>query len=160
MAVIPRMVTAVNRTTGPLDAMFDGQPVVIPAGYAVVEKDVDGKKRQEIVGTGPGGAPKGLPLPYFAAEMVKRQNPVMGTEDPEAPNVFDSLVGILEWGDDISHIEQSDALERIDRELLDDEAQSARPIRRGSKRGLKKGGRRYSNQQLKNPGGIRADYND
>lgn len=154
---VPRMVQAVNRTTGSLDAMFDGQPVILLAGY---KRGAEGK----IVGAGPGESVLTNPLPYFAAEMVKRQNPLMGTEDPTNPREFESLVGIVEWDDDIEHIEQSDATERLDRELLDDEAQTAKQIRTSAgkkadkikKRG--KGGRRFTDDRLKNPGGIRADY--
>ncbi len=159
---IPRMVTAVNRTTSPLDAMFDGQPVVLVAGYVREGEDANAA----IVGAGPGGSVRGNPLPYFAAEMVKRQNPRMGTEDPTDPRDFESLVGILEWDDDVSHIEQSAAVERLDRELLDDEAQTAKSIRTSSGRKLEKarkrgqGGRFASDARLKNPIGIRANYND
>lgn len=152
---IPRMVNAVNRTTGPLDAMFDGQPVVLIAGYEM--------KDGEAVGAGPGGSVAVNPLPYFAAEMVKRQNPRMGTEDPTDPRDFESLVGIIEWKDDISHIEQSESLERLDRELMDDEAQTAKVIRttsgkkRDKLRRKGKGGRAFTDSRLKNPMGIRAD---
>jgi len=90
--------------------------------------------------------------------MVKRQNPVMGTEDPEAPASFESLIGVVEWGDPVDHIEQSDAEERLDRELLDDEAQTARPIRRRGAINKKRGGRRYSDNNLKNPTGIKGEY--
>lgn len=153
--VIPRLVNAVNRSTEPLDAMFDGQPVVLLPGYAKVEKD----GKTIIVGAGPGEAVVSTPLPYFAAEMVKRQNPVMGTEDPESPGDFESLIGIIEWGDDISHIEQSDAEERLDRSLLDDVAQKAKTVRkRSKKRG--RGGRRYSDARLKNPNAIKGEYAD
>lgn len=157
------MVNAVNRTTGPLDAMFDGQPVVLVPGYKLVD-DPEKEGKQKVVGAGPGESVVTNALPYFAAEMVKRQNPLMGSEDPENPREFESLVGIMEWGDDITHLEQSDKMERIDREMLDDEAQTARAIRTSSgrkadklkKRG--KGGRRFTDPQLKNPQGIRGEY--
>lgn len=155
--VMPRIVNAVNRTTLPLDAMFDGQPVVIPAGYKIAE---DGS----VVGTGPGGEPLTFPLPYFAAEMVKRQNPQMGTEDPGNPRDFECLIGIKEWDDDISHIEQSDAIERLDRELMDDEAQTAKPRetsmgrKRARDKKKKRGGRAHTDANLRNPMGIRANY--
>jgi hypothetical protein len=54
--------------------------------------------------------------------------------------------------DDIDHLEQSDAIERLDRELLGDEAQQARLV--GKKR---KKGRQFSDDRLYNPGGIRGD---
>jgi hypothetical protein len=162
MAGIPKMVLVVNRTTRPLDAMFDGQPVVLLPGYMLAPKEGDEEKDKPklvIVGAGPAGAVVTNSLPYFAAELVKRQNPVMGTEDPEAPNVFDSLIGVVEWGDDISHLEQSDAIERLDRELLDDDAQRARPTAR-SKANKKRGSRRYTDNRLKSPAAIRGDFGD
>lgn len=149
---MPRLVSVVNRSTKPIDGMFDGQPVILKPGYKV---ELDEKKKPSIVGAGPGGAAFSDSLPYFAAELLKRQNPVMGTEDPEAPNVFDSLVGIVEWGDDISHLEQSKAIERLDRELLDDSAQTARPLSRG-RANNKRAARRFSDARLKSIG-IRAD---
>lgn len=158
--VMPRIVNAVNRTTGPLDAMFDGQPVVIPAGYKLVGEE----GQQTVVGAGPGGEPLTYPLPYFAAEMVKRQNPQMGTEDPGNPRDFECLIGIKEWEDDISPLEQSDAIERLDRGLMDDEAQGARPKETSMGRKMardkknKRGGRTFSDANLRNPMGIRANY--
>lgn len=158
---IPKMVQAVNRTLGPLDAMYDGQPVVLLSGYV---EDYDEKGKKSIIGAGPAGSVRTNPLPYFAAEMVKRQNPVMGTEDPENPKDFESLVGIVEWGDDIDHIEQSAAEERLDRGLMDDTAQTAKNIMtsagRKSKRGKRKkrGGKFMTDENLRSPMGIRADY--
>lgn len=154
---IPKMVNVVNRTTSPIDGMFDGQPIILMPGYLVATEEVEGKKpKQVVIGAGPGGAVVSTPLPYFAAELLKRQNPVMGTEDPEAPNVFDSLVGVVEWGDDVSHVEQSAALERMDRELLDDDAQKATPTSR-ARANKKRGARRFTDNRLKSPMGIRAD---
>lgn len=150
---IQKMVSAVNRTTEPVDGMFDGQPVVLLPGYEIV----DGK----VVGAGPSGTVRSNPLPYFAAEMIKRQNPVMGTEDPLDPRDFESLIGIVEWDDPIDHLEQSDAIERLDRELMSEEAQTATPMLTAAGRKSKKktrGGRRYSDTRLKNPLAIRADY--
>lgn len=160
---IPKMVNVVNRTMSPIDGMFDGQPVVLMPGYVLTDEEVTDKgktaTRQVVVGAGPGGAVFSTPLPYFAAELLKRQNPVMGTEDPEAPNVFDSLVAVVEWGDDISHIEQSDSLERMDRELLDDDAQRAKPTTR-ARANKKRGARRFTDNRLKSPMGIRADISE
>lgn len=154
---VPKMVSVVNRTLKPLDAMFDGQPLVLLPGY---------KRNDEgaIVGAGPGDAVLVNQLPYFAAELAKRQLPNMGTEDPENPREFESLIGVIEWNDDIDYLEPSDADERIDRDLLDDEAQTAKKIRTSAgrkaaklaKRG--KGGRRFSDEKLRNPTGIRANY--
>jgi len=163
---IPKMVSAVNRTLKPLDAMYDGQPVVLVPGYLQIDEEKDGKPtgRKQVIGAGPGGAVKVNPLPYFAAEMVKRQNPIMGTEDPENPRDFESLIGIVEWGDDIDYCEQSSAEERLDRSLMDDTAQKAVNVmtRSGRKaKRLKKKRRGLKNmvdESLKSPMGIRADY--
>ena len=140
-----------DRSEPPAGAMVDGQPLVLLPGY----KNIDG----QVVGAGPGESVVVNPLPYFAAELCKRQNPQMGTEDPEDPKDFECLLGVEEWGDDVSPIEQSDKEERMDRSMLDDEARTATPIRRRSKRG-RKSGRKYSDPRLKNPGGIRADIAD
>jgi hypothetical protein len=96
--------------------------------------------------------------------MVKRQNPVMGTEDPENPRDFESLVGIIEWGDDIDHKEQSAVEERLDRELMNDTAQTAKNVMtnsgRKSARAKKKrrGAKNMVDERLKAPMGIRAEY--
>jgi hypothetical protein len=157
---IGKMVNIVNRTIAPLDGMFDGQPVVLIPGYKV---EGEGKE-QKIVGAGPNGAPATNVLPYFAAELIKRQNPVMGTEDPENPAAFECLLGVVEWGDDIDPIKQSDAEERIDRSLLGDEAQTAKSVETGAGRRLKNAKKmrrgRYVDPRLKNPVGLKADYAD
>jgi hypothetical protein len=167
MAVIPRMVTCVNRTTRPLDAMFDGQPVVIPAGYKVLEETDDkGKVTKRVIGAGPNESVLTYALPYFAAEMVKRQNPMMGTEDPSNPADFESLIAIVEWKDDVDHIEQSDAVERLDRDMLDDEAQTAKPLQTAAGRRMAKlkkrgkGGRSFTDPRLKAPMGLKANYDN
>lgn len=156
--VIPKMVSVVNRTTSPLDAMFDGQPIVVPPGYKAVTEGEGKDAKTRIVGNGPADTVLSYALPMFAAEMVKRQNPRLGTEDPTNPADFESLIGVIEWDDEIDHIEQSDAQERMDRSLLDDEAQSATTIRKRSATKRKKGGRRHSDPKLKAPMGTRADY--
>jgi len=150
---VPKMCALVNRTTSPIDGTFDGQPLVIPPGYL----NVEGK----ITGAGPNGTPFGFQLPEYAAEMVKRQNPIMGTEDPENMRDVEYLLGVEAWGDDISHVEQSDSEERFDRELMGDEARGARKVSTGNARRKKKKGRgRLIDERLRNPAGIKADYND
>src|SRR5690606_14894603 len=78
----------------------------------------------EVVGADEDGKPSHdgrvflEPLPYFAAERAKRQNPQMGTADPEDPRSCVSLIGVPKWGDEYSHIEQTDALELLDASLL------------------------------------------
>lgn len=182
---VPKMSAIVNRTTSDINGMFNGQPLVIPAGYkritaakfkivkGKVVKGVDGKPdtrepdtqeavlkdgepvlEERIVGAGPGGAPLTLMLPDYAAEMVKRQNIVMGTEDPENPRDVQYLIGFAnaDSTDDIDPIEQSDAIERLDRSLMGEDAQEAKLF--GKKR---KKGRQFSDDRLYNPGGIRGE---
>ena len=129
-----RIVHVVNRTYDtPLEVMDDGIPWVIRCGYARVPKvddqgvqvkDDQGGPAFEVVGAGPGGTVFMEPLPYFAAERAKRQNPVMGTEDPLNPSAYETLIACPEWGDDYSPLEQSDAIERLDRSLLAPELQN------------------------------------
>jgi hypothetical protein len=105
------IVTVVNRTSKPVEGIFDGQPMVIPP---------HGRKA----------------MLSNAAELVKRQNPVMGSEDPTDPRSADYLLGVEEWGDDISPLEQSDAVERFDRSLVTDpQGQKAKPMDLHAKRG-------------------------
>jgi hypothetical protein len=54
-----------------------------------------------------------------AAEKMKEQNPCMGTEDPADPRSPEFLIGVVEWKDDCSPLEQSDEEERFDRSLVD-----------------------------------------
>lgn len=89
-------VTVVNRTGGKLSAMVDGKQFVFPPFPAEVK------------------------VPRFAAELACRQLPVMGTEDPYQPTVFDRLIHVKEWdGPEVTPIEQSQAIERLDRSLID-----------------------------------------
>ena len=82
------IVTVVNRTSRTVEGTFDGRPIVL-APHAEV------------------------PMLANAAEKVKEQNPLMGSEDPADPRSPTFLVGIKEWKDDISPIEQSNAEERF-----------------------------------------------
>ena len=56
-------------------------------------------------------------FPEPIAEAAKRQNPVMGSLDP-ATGLCKYLVGIEEFEDDCSPIEQTDALQIVDRSKL------------------------------------------
>lgn len=170
---VPKMSAVVNRTTHDLNGTFNGQPLVIPAGYKPIEvpkmrlvkgkdgapdteepvlKDGNPVMQRRIIGAGPGGIALAVMLPDYAAEMVKRQNVVMGTEDPDNPRDVQYLIGSEAWGDDISHLEQSDAIERLDRSLMGDDAQGA--VVRGAKRKRSRG---FTDDRLYNPGGIRGD---
>jgi hypothetical protein len=80
------IVTVRNRTQKELEVCWDGKRTVLPVGKPIA-----------------------LPLPI--AEAAKRQNVLMGSEDPRTGFV-DYLVGIDEWGDDCSPIEQTNSIER------------------------------------------------
>lgn len=84
-------VTVVNRTSKPLEAVWDGLRYAIPVGESA--------------------------FPEAIAKAAKRQNIVMGSEDPRTLRVK-SLIGVKEWGDDVSKVEQTMKVERWDRESL------------------------------------------
>ncbi len=121
-----RLVQIVNRTTDYLDCMFDGVPEKIPAGYRELPPEQEGQPPR-IIGAGPDGGPYLHTVEYFAAECYKRQHPRMGTQDPFSVDARDTeyLMGVPEWGDDISHLEQTDADELLDRTLLPIQRQDA-----------------------------------
>lgn len=121
-----RLVHVVNRTTEYLDCMYDGVPEKVPAGYRELPPELEGGP-PIIVGAGPDGGPLFHTVEFFAAECYKRQHPRMGTQDPFSVDARDTeyLIGIPEWGDDISHVEQTDADELIDRTLLPAHRQDA-----------------------------------
>jgi hypothetical protein len=126
-----RIVHVVNRTFDRvLQVTDDGIPWQIRPGYRRVE-DAEGNPvlsdegKEQVLGAGPGGTVFMEPLPYFAAERAIRQNPVMGTEDPLNPNAFESLVAVPDWGHDYSPLQQSDAIERLDRSQMSGDAQTA-----------------------------------
>ncbi len=161
---ITRIVHVVNRTTGPLEVMDDGQPWPIRPGYKRLE---DGT----ITGAGPNGEVATEALPFFAAERAIRQNPVMGTNDPYNPRAFESLVAVPDWGQDYSHREQSDAVELLDRSQLPVDAQAATAfaVRGGRKPNIPgkpapkqdpSAGRGNVEYQptIANPTGMRMDY--
>lgn len=176
-----RIVYITNRTTEPLDVMYDGAPDVIPPGYKVVS--VDGK--DEVVGNGPiiNGQPTVLSFPseYFAAEAYKRQHPLMGSQNPLSVDARDTeyLLGIEEWGDEVGHLEQSDSDELIDRSRLAKNRQNvvavdimegARDVKgrkakkvaaqaRSKKKALAQANRRsaYTDPKLRNPAGLRIE---
>ena len=86
-----QLVTLVNRTSKPLQGTWDGFHTQI--------------------------APGKHSFPVFQAEAYRRQNPIMGSEDPRTGEM-QYLVGIEEQGDDCTPIEQSKAIERWDRSLM------------------------------------------
>lgn len=148
-------VQVVNRTTEPLDAKFDGIPIVLVPGYK--------QEGNTIVPAGENGTPAYTTLPRAAAERAKWQNPQMGTADPESPSDMDFKVGVAEWGDEIDYLPPTDAVELIDRDLLEDEARTAVPVQTRAGRRLNKKGRRsrFVDTKLKNTVmGAKTDYND
>lgn len=112
-------VTCINRTTRRLEGTFDGQVVVLEPGYV---DDGTGKIVRAVDGH---GAPVVTMLPSNVAAIIKSQNPVMGTQDISSPSPDEYLIGIEKWStgrkDDVSHREQSDAIEIIDRETVADD---------------------------------------
>ncbi len=64
-------------------------------------------------------------VPVVVVQFAKDQNPVMGTQDRYEYEGSQYLVGVEAWGDDVSPLEQSDALERIDRSSIEDEGKTA-----------------------------------
>jgi len=86
------VVTLVNRTSKSLEMRFNGRSFVFKPG-------------------------KNLTNAVYA-DRAKRTFPRMGTVDLMHPEVFEHLVGVEEWGDDCSPIEQSDAIESFDRSKL------------------------------------------
>lgn len=99
------IVSLKNRTSKDVKGRFDGQVITIPAH----------------------GAKSML---SHAAELVKRQNPLMGSEDMNDLRSPQFLLGVEEWGDDVSPIEQSACEERFDRSLVNDlDGQKAKPMR-------------------------------
>jgi hypothetical protein len=85
------LVTVVNRTSKPLEALWDGKRYALPVGKSA--------------------------HPAIVAEAAKRQNPVMGSEDPYTLQM-DYLIGVEEWGDPCDPIEQSPEIERMTRKKL------------------------------------------
>jgi len=100
--MLQETVTLINRTSKPVRAMFDGQRFVFKPG------------------PNPG-------VPIVVVQYAKDQNPVMGTQDRYEYEGSQYLVGVPEWGDDCSPIEQSDAIERLDRTTIEDEGKTAVP---------------------------------
>lgn len=90
-------VTVVNRTSGSLEALWDGRVHIIPVGESI--------------------------QPWLVALAAQRQNVLMGSQDPrENYNDFGgmvSLIAIREQRDDESPLEQNTrAIERWDRRYM------------------------------------------
>lgn len=125
----------INRTTKPLNYCYDGRHGVLKPGYKLGEKDI-------ILPAGKNGRPAVQHLIFQVAEMARRQNVIAGTENPFDLREVQYLVGIAVedeegrliaapgWPENaITPCEQSVAKERLDRRLLDAEAQTAQTVR-------------------------------
>jgi hypothetical protein len=119
------------------------------------------RSNQEVVGTFDGRLYVWAPhetktLPHHVAELCKRQNPVMGTEDFADITSAEYLLALP--SDDASPIEQSDAKERYDRDTIPvDQTQQVIELN------LKTKGRKNRAAvapNLPNPVGIQASYDD
>lgn len=93
-------VTVVNRTSKVLSYVFDG-----------ISYDLQ-----------PGNNPG---IPESLAGFAKNKFPAMGTEDPYNPQSFICLIGVKEWGDDVTKLEQTKAVERLDRSKMGADARKA-----------------------------------
>ncbi len=89
-----------NRTSKALSVTYDGKSWVLPPYPAKVM------------------------VPRIVADVACRQHPRMGTEDPYNPREYELLVYVPEWKHPATPIEQSAALERIDRSLLPPDRQA------------------------------------
>jgi hypothetical protein len=98
------IVTLVNRTSKRIEGTFDGRTYVL-------------------------GPHEAKPMLANAAEKVMEQNPQMGSEDPADPRSPEFLCGVKEWGHDISPLEQTDAIERFDRSLVENGGDKATTLR-------------------------------
>lgn len=148
------LVVCVNRSTKPIEGTFDGQIIRMAPGYV---DDGTGKVVRAVDGH---GAPVVTMLPAHVAAIVKSQNPVMGTQDPLNPSPDEYLVGVEKWPagtkDDLTHTEQSDAIEIIDRSAIADESRSTDSEVISAKGRSKK----RSSVAVKTGTGIRADTDD
>lgn len=118
------VVEVVNRTTKPLNYVFDGQPGTIPPSY----KFTDAGK---VIPAGRDLQPLVTHLPKTIAEYARRQNVKRGTEDKDTGEAT-FLVGVgmrLDDGtliadphwlmNEIGYTEQGTSVERFDRSKLD-----------------------------------------
>lgn len=120
------IIEVVNRTTKPLNFLFDGIPGIVEPGYKLVG--------ETIVPAGRDGQPRTTPLGKTKAEYARRQNVKLGTEDKDSGDA-EFLIGVAlrdEMGrisadphwlyNDISYTEQGHAVERFNRSKMDPKA--------------------------------------
>jgi hypothetical protein len=121
MGIFHEQVEIVNRTSKPLTVRYDGQDITIPPGYT---PGVDGKPGVRI-------KDQHIMVPRLIIPYALNQNVLMGSEDPQSPSHFDSLVGFIEpkekktrWYHDVTYVEQTEELTRVPlREYLEDDPQ-------------------------------------
>jgi methyl coenzyme M reductase gamma subunit len=89
-------------------------------GKPMVEVEFVALRANGIEDMPEGRDPEGVACEYAAAEAYIRQHPIMGTMDPNSTDAKATsyLLGVVEWGDNIAHAEQSDSWELLDRSLL------------------------------------------
>ena len=121
-----RLLEVVNRTLTPIDYIYDGVPGTIPPAY---RRRADGT----LEPAGRHGELRTVTLPFPAAEMARRQNVKMGTEDRYDPRNVQYLLGIGDRADDgtltpakewinnsLDPIDRGTATERFDRSTMGD----------------------------------------
>ncbi len=86
------IVTVLNRTSQPVQGTWDGKPYIIKANAKVS-------------------------LPIIIADAIKRQNVVMGSEDPYTGEM-DYLVAVIEHNDPQDPIEQTKSITRMNRKPI------------------------------------------
>lgn len=124
MGVFYEQCEIVNRTSERLSCRFDGQDIELEPNY-----DKDGKPIEDVHNF----------LPVIAAPYAKSQNVRMGSENPEDPSDYEVLVGVRAkkgkpQRDDISYLEQSEELTRVNlQEMLADDP-SVKEIKLAGKR--------------------------
>jgi hypothetical protein len=120
---------------------------------------VTNRSTAEVVGTFDGRTYRWAPgetktLPHNVAELCKRQNPVMGTEDFGDINSSEYLLALP--SDDASPIEQTSKAERFDRDTIGID-QTMQVVELNLKSKGKKT-RAAVAPNLPNPVGIQASY--
>lgn len=106
MGIFHETIELVNRTSQPLEVIYDGQRTILEPNY-----DKDGKRLPDVHNV----------LPKIVIPYALNQNVVMGSEDAIDPSAFQSLVGVVfdkkkdkrahSWND-CSYMEQTEALTR------------------------------------------------
>lgn len=126
-------VTLVNRSSKTLNGTWDGRHFDVAPGQHM--------------------------FPRKVAEAIKRQNPIMGTQGREIWDVK-YLVGIVEFGDEVTPIEQSNSIELVDPAIL-----HAASVRQGNKvevvagpAGMYRNRQAFASEQAPTGGGIDSGF--